>query len=43
VQEYLEIVGDTISPNQAKIYQYLNFNLMPEYQHKKVIGIAEVS
>ncbi len=43
VQEYLEIVGDTISPNQEKIYQYLNFNLMPEYQHKKVIGIAEVS
>jgi aconitate hydratase 2/2-methylisocitrate dehydratase len=41
VQEYLEIVGDTISPNQAKIYQYLNFNLMPEYQHKKVIGIAQ--
>jgi aconitate hydratase 2 / 2-methylisocitrate dehydratase len=40
-QEYLEIVGDTISPNQAKIYQYLNFNLMPEYQHKKVIGIAQ--
>ena len=42
-QEYLEVVGDTISPNQAKIYQYLNFNLMPEYQSKKVIGIAEVS
>jgi aconitate hydratase 2/2-methylisocitrate dehydratase len=42
-QEYLEIVGDTISPNQAKIYQYLNFNLMPEYQSKKIIGIAEVS
>ena len=40
-QEYLEIVGDTISPHQAKIYQYLNFNLMPEYQHKKVIGIAQ--
>jgi aconitate hydratase 2/2-methylisocitrate dehydratase len=40
-QEYLEIVGDTISPNQAKIYQYLNFNLMPEYQSKKVIGIAQ--
>jgi len=33
-------VGDTISPNQANIYQYLNFNLMPDYQHKKVIGIA---
>ena len=42
-QEYLEIVGDTISPNQAHIYQYLNFNLIPEYQHKKIIGIAEVS
>ena len=42
-QEYLAVVGDTISPNQAKIYQYLNFNLMPEYQSKKVIGIAEVS
>jgi aconitate hydratase 2/2-methylisocitrate dehydratase len=42
-QEYLEIVGDTISPHQANIYQYLNFNLMPEYQSKKVIGIAEVS
>ena len=41
-QEYLEIVGDTISPNQTHIYQYLNFNLMPEYQHKKIIGIAEV-
>jgi aconitate hydratase 2/2-methylisocitrate dehydratase len=40
-QEYLEIVGDTISPNQANIYQYLNFNLMPEYQHKKIIGIAQ--
>ena len=40
-QEYLEIVGDTISPNQTHIYQYLNFNLMPEYQHKKIIGIAQ--
>jgi aconitate hydratase 2/2-methylisocitrate dehydratase len=40
-QEYLEIVGDTISPNQAKIYQYLNFNLIPEYQHKKIIGIVQ--
>jgi aconitate hydratase 2/2-methylisocitrate dehydratase len=40
--EYLDIVGDTITPNQAKIYQYLNFNLMDEYQDKKVIGIAQV-
>ena len=40
-QEYLAVVGDTISPNQAKIYQYLNFNLMPEYQSKKVIGISQ--
>ena len=31
-QEYLDIVGDTITPNQGNIYQYLNFNLMPEYQ-----------
>jgi aconitate hydratase 2/2-methylisocitrate dehydratase len=38
--EYLAIVGDTISPHQATIYQYLNFNLMSDYQHKKVIGIA---
>jgi aconitate hydratase 2/2-methylisocitrate dehydratase len=43
--EYLAIVGDTISPNQASIYQYLNFNLMSDYlksdsQHKKVIGIV---
>jgi len=43
LDEYLAIVGDTISPNQANIYQYLNFNLMPDYQHKKVIGIAAAS
>ena len=43
VTEYLEIVGDTIAPNQGKIYQYLNFNLMDEYKAKKVIGIAQVS
>ena len=41
--EYLQVVGDTISAHHATIYQYLNFNLMPEYQAKKVIGIAEVS
>ncbi|NCA27521.1 MAG: aconitate hydratase B, partial [Methylophilaceae bacterium] len=37
--EYLEVVGDTITPNQGNIYQYLNFNLMDEYKAKKVIGI----
>ncbi|NBO10193.1 MAG: aconitate hydratase B, partial [Methylophilaceae bacterium] len=36
-------VGDTITPNQGNIYQYLNFNLMDEYKAKKVIGIAQVS
>ena len=41
--EYLQIVGDTISEHHASIYQYLNFNLMPEYQAQKVIGIAQVS
>ncbi|NCA26661.1 MAG: hypothetical protein EBU69_00980, partial [Methylophilaceae bacterium] len=41
--EYLEVVGDTITPNQGNIYQYLNFNLMDEYKAKKVIGIAQVS
>jgi aconitate hydratase 2/2-methylisocitrate dehydratase len=34
--EYLQTVGDTISPHQAKIYQYLNFNLMPEYQANQI-------
>ena len=38
-QEYLEIVGNTITPNQGTIYQYLNFNLMDEYKNRKVIGI----
>jgi aconitate hydratase 2/2-methylisocitrate dehydratase len=42
-QEYLQVVGDTISKHHAQIYQYLNFNLMAEYQAKKVIGIAQVS
>ena len=42
-QEYLQVVGDTISAHHAQIYQYLNFNLMDEYQPKKVIGIAQVS
>jgi len=41
--EYLEIVGNTITPNQGTIYQYLNFNLMDEYKNRKVIGIAQVS
>jgi aconitate hydratase 2/2-methylisocitrate dehydratase len=41
--EYLDIVGDTITPNQGNIYQYLNFNLMDEYKDRKVIGIAQVS
>jgi hypothetical protein len=36
-------VGDTITPNQGNIYQYLNFNLMDEYKDRKVIGIAQVS
>ena len=30
--EYLEVVADKITPNQGNIYQYLNFNLMSEYQ-----------
>jgi aconitate hydratase 2/2-methylisocitrate dehydratase len=42
-QEYLQVVGDTISKHHSQIYQYLNFNLMDEYQSKKVIGIAQVS
>jgi len=42
-QEYLEIVGNTITPNQGTIYQYLNFNLMDEYKNRKVIGITQVS
>jgi len=42
-QEYLQVVGDTISAHHASIYQYLNFNLMDGYQPKKVIGIAQVS
>ena len=42
-QEYLQVVGDTISEHHASIYQYLNFNLMDDYQAKKVIGIAEIA
>jgi aconitate hydratase 2/2-methylisocitrate dehydratase len=48
-QEYLQVVGDTISKHHAQIYQYLNFNLMAEYntdnkqmqgaKAKKVIAI----
>ncbi|MCF8158818.1 MAG: hypothetical protein K9J22_05605, partial [Burkholderiaceae bacterium] len=41
--EYLQVVGDTISAHHAQIYQYLNFNLMDDYQAKKVIGIAQVA
>ncbi|MEY3651458.1 MAG: hypothetical protein RLZZ351_823, partial [Pseudomonadota bacterium] len=49
-QEYLQVVGDTISKHHAQIYQYLNFNLMAEYdtsnkhnqaaQGKKIIAIS---
>jgi len=45
-QEYLQVVGDTISAHHASIYQYLNFNLMDGYKSsasissgKKVIAI----
>jgi aconitate hydratase 2 / 2-methylisocitrate dehydratase len=43
VSEYLEIVEKTIYPNAGKIYQYLNFNRMPDYSNKKIIGIATVN
>ncbi len=36
--EYLQIVGDTISEHHASIYQYLNFNLMPEYKNNAMIS-----
>ena len=39
--EYLATVQDKLDRNADSIYQYLNFHLMPEYQPKKVIPIAE--
>ena len=47
VAEYLETVGDKLSKNADRIYQYLNFHLMPEYKifaekAKRSIPIAEV-
>ena len=39
--EYLQIVGDTISEHHASIYQYLNFNLMPEYRNNAMISVGK--
>ena len=39
--EYLQIVGDTISEHHASIYQYLNFNLMPEYRNNAMISFGK--
>ncbi len=41
VAEYLDIVGDTIAPNEGKIYQYLNFNLMDEYKSNTTISSSK--
>ena len=40
--EYLDIVGDTITPNQGNIYQYLNFNLMDEYKQVSIVKDKKV-
>jgi aconitate hydratase 2/2-methylisocitrate dehydratase len=39
--EYLQVVGDTISAHHATIYQYLNFNLMPEYKNNAMISAGK--
>lgn len=42
VTEYLAVVGNKLSKDSAQIYQYLNFDQMPEYRPKKTIAIQEV-
>jgi aconitate hydratase 2/2-methylisocitrate dehydratase len=41
--EYLSLMSDKINHNAGEIYQYLNFNLMDDYQTKKVIEINSVN
>lgn len=40
--EYLDLMENKINKNTNEIYKYLNFNLMDDYNNKKVIEINQV-
>ncbi|MEY3910058.1 MAG: bifunctional aconitate hydratase 2 and 2-methylisocitrate dehydratase, partial [Pseudomonadota bacterium] len=42
LDEYLAISNQKLSKDLDSIYQYLNFDQMPEYKPKKVIEITEI-
>jgi len=42
-EEYLSLMADKINQNAGEIYQYLNFNMMDDYQDRKVIEINPVN
>jgi aconitate hydratase 2/2-methylisocitrate dehydratase len=43
-EEYLAIAKDKIDPNTEELYQYLNFDQIPDYENSGVvIPVASIS